>query len=99
MALVRGIMALVRGIMALVRGSKSVEDYHKLTQTQFLTQSPEQSDVLVDKNVACLKDVLFERTFKIIYKLILLGFRNKSTYFAQKQRAFCKLGYAFDMYK
>ena len=48
--------------------------------------------------------VLFERTFKIIHKLslqifrILLGFRNKSTYFDQKQRAFRHLGYAFDMH-
>jgi hypothetical protein len=50
-----------------------------------------------------IKFVLFERTFKMIYKLplqlfrILLGFRNKSTYFDQKQRAFRHLGYAFDM--
>jgi hypothetical protein len=29
---------------------------------------------------------------------ILLGFRNKSTYFDQKQRAFRHLGYAFDMH-
>ena len=48
--------------------------------------------------------LLFERTFKIISKLplqlfrILLGFRNKSTYFDQKQRAFRHLGYAFDMH-
>ena len=48
--------------------------------------------------------VLFERTFKMIYKLplqlfrILLGFRNKSTYFDQKRRAFSHLGYAFDMH-
>jgi hypothetical protein len=28
----------------------------------------------------------------------LLGFRNKSTYFDQKQRAFRHLGYAFDMH-
>jgi hypothetical protein len=41
--------------MALVRGSKNVEDYHKLTQIQFLTQSLEQSDVRGDKHVACLK--------------------------------------------
>jgi hypothetical protein len=40
----------------------------------------------------------------MIYKLplqlfrILLGFRNKSTYFNQKQRAFRHLGYAFDMH-
>ena len=40
----------------------------------------------------------------MIYKLpsqlfrILLGFRNKSTYFDQKQRAFRYLGYAFDMH-
>ena len=46
--------------------------------------------------------VLFERTLKIIYKLTLqlfrsmLGFRNKSTYFDQKQRAFRHLGYAVD---
>jgi hypothetical protein len=29
---------------------------------------------------------------------MLLGFRNKSTYFDQKQRAFRLLGYAFDMH-
>jgi hypothetical protein len=29
---------------------------------------------------------------------ILLGFRNKSTYFDQKQRAFRHLGYTFDMH-
>jgi hypothetical protein len=40
----------------------------------------------------------------MIYKLplqlfrILLGFRNKSTYYDQKQRAFRHLGYAFDMH-
>jgi hypothetical protein len=40
----------------------------------------------------------------MIYKLpsqlfrILLGLRNKSTYFDQKQRAFRYLGYAFDMH-
>jgi hypothetical protein len=28
----------------------------------------------------------------------LLGFRNKSTYFYQKQRAFRHLGYASDMH-
>ena len=49
-----------------------------------------------------IKFVLFERTFKMIYKLplqlfrILLGFRNKSTYFDQKKRAFRHLRYAFD---
>jgi hypothetical protein len=51
-----------------------------------------------------IKFVLFERTFQMIYKCplqifrILLGFRNKSTYFDQKQRAFSHLGYAFDMH-
>ena len=51
-----------------------------------------------------IKFVPFERTFKMIYKLplqlfhILLGFRNKSTYFDQKQRAFRHLGYAIDMH-
>jgi hypothetical protein len=51
-----------------------------------------------------IKFVLYERTFKMIYKLplqifrILLGFRNKSTYFDQKQRAFRYLGYAFDIH-
>jgi hypothetical protein len=40
----------------------------------------------------------------MIYKLplqlfrVLLGFRNKSTYFDQKQRAFRHLGYAIDMH-
>jgi hypothetical protein len=40
----------------------------------------------------------------MIYKLplqlfrILLGFRNKSTFFYQKQRAFHHLGYALDMH-
>jgi hypothetical protein len=29
---------------------------------------------------------------------ILLDFRNKSTYFDQKQRAFRHLGYAFNMH-
>jgi hypothetical protein len=44
-----------------------------------------------------------KKAFKMIYKLllqlfrILLGFRNKSTYFDQKQRAFRHLGHAFDM--
>jgi hypothetical protein len=55
-------------------------------------------------NYILKKFVLFERTFKMLYKLslqlfrMLLGFRNKSTYFDQKQRAFRHLGYAFDMH-
>jgi hypothetical protein len=66
--------------MALVRGSKNVEDYHKQTQTQFLIQSPEQSDLLVDKNVACLKDVLFERTFTFCIMALVRGSKNVEDY-------------------
>ena len=32
----------------------NVEDYHKLTKTQFLIQSPRRTDVRVDKNIAIL---------------------------------------------
>jgi hypothetical protein len=38
--------------------------------------------------------------YELILQLfrILLGFRNKSTYFDQKQRAFRHLGYVFGMH-